>query len=194
MDFKGRKELEQFRQWRVTTVIDLRSAEEIARKPCALRGREGFYYHPSHWQEAACRIRRTMWQYSTLTWWFRGTRMKQVMKTIAAAWGSSTARRERTAPASPRLCSLSPLAGVAKADIVADYQVSYTYIQPLIEAMRGSPRSPPLLLDPFQPGIHGGFSWTRFQKTFGTVEEYLRGYRPHRGGRWKPCGAKPLRP
>lgn len=100
-------ELEQFRQWRVTTVIDLRSAEEIARKPYAFAGREGFYYHSL--PLAGGGLPDT--EDDVAVFYFDmvepGERMKQVMKTIAAAPGgaSSTARRERTAPASPRLCS-----------------------------------------------------------------------------------------
>ena len=80
-------ELEQFRQWRVTTVIDLRSAEEIARKPCAFAGREGFYYHSL--PLAGGGLPDT--EDDVAVFYFDmvepGERMKQVMKTIAAAPG-----------------------------------------------------------------------------------------------------------
>ena len=66
------------------------------------------------------------------------------------------------------------MAGVAKADIVADYQVSYTYIQPLIEAMRGDHPDRPAFIGRSNLEYMEAFL-DRFQKTFGTVEEYLRG-------------------
>lgn len=120
----------------VTTVIDLRSTEETAHRPDELKFLPGFFYHhhpllgsrpPSHEEEVGTLYFRMMDGKET---------MAAVLRLIAHAPGGvlfhCTAGKDRTGCVAALLLGL---AGVEQSDILADYQVSETYIMPVIRRM-----------------------------------------------------------
>ena len=169
----SQEELGQFQSWGITTIIDLRSEAEIARKPCAFAGVEGFQYHsiplaggglPDTEDDVA------VFYYDMVE---PPEKMKQVMKTIASAPDGvlfhCTAGKDRTGVTAALLLSL---AGVGQQDILADYQVSYTYIKPLIDSMRVSSPDLPAFIGRSNPEYMEAFL-TRFFQNYGSVEGYL---------------------
>lgn len=120
----------------VTTVVDLRSAEETAHRPDELKFLPGFFYHhhpllgsgpPSREEDVGALYFRMM---------DGGESMAAVLRLIAYAPGGvlfhCTAGKDRTGCVAALLLAL---AGVEQSDILADYQVSETYIMPVIRRM-----------------------------------------------------------
>ena len=120
----------------ITTVIDLRSAEETAHRPDELKFLPGFFYHhhsllwgrpPSNEEDVGAMYFRMMDEQEN---------MAAVLRAIAHAPGGvlfhCTAGKDRTGCVAALLLGL---AEVAQVDILADYQVSETYIIDVIRRM-----------------------------------------------------------
>ena len=122
----------------ITTVIDLRSGEEVARKPDQLSACPGFDYH--HVALAGGEMLPNLEAdigrayFGTLE---RKIGACQVLRLMARAPGGTlfhcTAGKDRTGMIAMLLLSL---AGVAREDILADYQVSETYLAEIIRHIR----------------------------------------------------------
>lgn len=121
----------------ITTVIDLRSAEEVARRPDQLSETSGFFYH--HCAFLGGELVQTREEdvgrgyFEALD---RGVSVLNVMRLILSAPGGvlfhCTAGKDRTGMIAMLLESL---AGVGRLDILADYQVSETYLEELVRHM-----------------------------------------------------------
>lgn len=121
----------------ITTIIDLRQGEETEYRPNELKFLPGFFYHhcslstgsllPNNEEDVAAGYFRMLDEKKVLC---------QVMRLIAHAPGGvlfhCTAGKDRTGCVAALLLSL---AGVGAYDILADYQVSETYIMDAIRQM-----------------------------------------------------------
>lgn len=158
----------------VGTVIDLRMDDECARNPCALLGADGFTYHRCAMNSYAVRLvneddipRLYMAMVTDKATIFR------VMDIIAGAADGvlfhCTAGKDRTGVIAALLLSL---AGVSKNDILADYQVSYTYLRPIMERWNREYPDWPAFIG--QSNIEYMESFLEmFQEKYGDVERYL---------------------
>lgn len=131
------EEIDWLRRERITTVLDLRSPEEMRRNPCALAELEGFDYHPMPAMGgASLPPEDRVWEGYRDILADHGF-MARALRILANAPGGAlfhcTAGKDRTGTLA---AALLLLAGVDRQDIVADYQVSHTYIKPLLERMR----------------------------------------------------------
>lgn len=126
----------------ITTIIDLRHAEETEHRPNELKFIPGFAYH--HFSlDADCM--RPNSEEDVGKGYFRMLDQKEnlcaVMRLIAHAPGGvlfhCAAGKDRTGCTAALLLSL---VGVSHADILADYQVSETYIMEMVRQM--SARAP----------------------------------------------------
>lgn len=122
----------------ITTVVDLRSGEEVERKPDQLSSCPGFDYHHiglvggDVLPNLEADIGRAY--FGTLE---RKISMCQVLRIMAKAPGGTlfhcTAGKDRTGMTAMLLLAL---AGVGREDILADYQVSETYLYEIIRHIR----------------------------------------------------------
>ena len=159
----------------ITTVIDLRSLEEIGVYPCFFSGKQGFDYHhcplfgsgniPTEENEIPG-FYMDMLSNSDVIY--------SAMKTIADADGGvlyhCTAGKDRTGVISALLLSLVE---VPLSDILADYQVSHTYIRPMIEMIREHRPALPAWVGRSNPEYMESFL-SEFLKKHQSVQAYLR--------------------
>lgn len=124
----------------ITTVIDLRSAPEVERHPDQLSATPGFrYLHIP--LVAGDKLPNT--EADVGAGYFRALEVKDcirdIMRAIAAAPGGvlyhCTAGKDRTGITAMLLYSL---VGVERADILADYQISETYLEELLRGIRAA--------------------------------------------------------
>lgn len=165
------------RDLKVTTVIDLRHGEEIARNPCALAGQPGFVYHnvPIHLScnslEDPSQVGGSYFQVLTE----RAGDIARIFAIIAAAPGGvlyhCTAGKDRTGILSALLLEL---AGVARADIVANYQVSYTYLEDFIRQVCIENPDMPAFVGRSDSAYMNGFL-DLLAQTYGGARRYLLG-------------------
>lgn len=120
----------------ITTVVDLRHNEETAARPDELKFLPGFHYHhrPLLGSRPPSREEDVGVQYFYML--DEKAAVRDVLRLIAHASGGvlfhCTAGKDRTGCIAALLLSLS---GVGLADILADYQVSETYIMELLRRM-----------------------------------------------------------
>ena len=159
---------------KITTVIDLRSLEETEAHPCYFFGKQGFDYHhcplfgsgniPTEENEVP-KFYMDMLSNSDV--------IHKTMKIIADADGGvlyhCTAGKDRTGVISALLLSLVE---VPLSDILADYQVSHTYIQPLMKMIRASMPSLPAWAGRSDPEYLESFL-TEFFEKYQSVQAYL---------------------
>lgn len=122
----------------ITTIVDLRSDEELARQPDQLAGLEGFEYHhcPLVGIEKLPNLEADIGR-----GYFNAMDSRvyvgRAMQIIAAAPGGvlyhCTAGKDRTGILSMLLLSL---AGVSQEDILADYQSSEIYLMPIMKIIQ----------------------------------------------------------
>lgn len=166
-------------QWRldrdITTVIDLRTPAEVERKPDQLSAVEGFHYvncpllEGENMPNLAEDVARGYFDLLD-----RGDLVRAAMGTAAAAPGGvlfhCTAGKDRTGLFAALLLSL---AGVSRADILADYQVSETYLADIIQRIR---RVVPDLA-PFAGASRSDYldgCLDLLEEAYGSAEGYLR--------------------
>ena len=124
----------------ITTVIDLRSAPEVERHPDQLSGTPGFrYLHLP--LVAGDKLPNT--EADVGAGYFRALEIKDcirdILRAIARAPGGvlyhCTAGKDRTGITAMLLYAV---VGVERADILADYQVSETYLEELLRGIRAA--------------------------------------------------------
>lgn len=170
-------EADALRGMGVTTVIDLRSDDETQRTPSALQGREGFdtrhigLIRQEGFDILPSREEDVPGMYIGMA--DNHAAMRGVMRAMAGAPSGvlfhCTAGKDRTGVTAALLLLL---AGVSETDIVADYQVSYTYIRPMILAMKAKHADMPAFLGHSKPEYMEGFL-AGFAAQYGTAERYL---------------------
>lgn len=166
------RDIELLREKDITTVVDLRSLMEVEETPCHLSKVPGFSYHHcpqvTKMPESEEDVHRG---YIEIVDDF--SLFYPVMKAFADAPGGAlfhcTAGKDRTGTTAALLLLL---AGVAEADIIADYQITRTYIQPALEKMLDSEISYPAWAGSSKPEYMEAFL-KRFIEKYHSVEEYL---------------------
>lgn len=155
----------------MTAVIDLRSRFETERQPCGLAGVDGIYY-----RNIPLFSDYDMDKFGGESYYLMAEHipsMVELFRTIAGAEGAvlfhCTAGKDRTGITAAILLML---AGVEDIDIVADYQVSRTYIEPLIQHLRKNyPEMPQHTGE--SPAEYIRDFMARFRERWGTVEGYF---------------------
>ena len=178
----SKEELSMFRGLGVTTVVDLRSLGELEKTPSAFAEADGFDYHHIHLNGGSSVIRSEAdipGNYLAIL--ENREAVRQIFTVFAAAPGGvfyhCTAGKDRTGMVSALLLLL---AGVADCDMIADYQVTHTYIEKLltglIEKRESEDDMPeiPLYLGQSKPEYLSRFL-ALFREKYGTGEAYLRG-------------------
>ena len=136
----------QEKQWllnhAITTIIDLRNADEIGRRPNCLAEEPGFFYHnhsiyePDRVEPVKPSEGKPLVGEFYLRMLDSTDAPQKVMRTVLNAPGGvlfhCSAGKDRTGLVAALLMLL---AGVSPLDVVADYQVSYTYIEAYALAM-----------------------------------------------------------
>lgn len=126
----SRKDIDILLNNKINTVIDLRSDEEIVKKPCVLKNVNGFqYFHYKVYGDGRIPESAEDVPVSYMEMVNGKISMLPIMKTLSTAKDGiiyhCTAGKDRTGVISALLLSLS---GVAKSDILADYQISQSYL------------------------------------------------------------------
>ena len=122
----------------ITTVIDLRSAGELERKPDQLSADPNFFYHhiPMVGGERLPNLEQDVGR-SYFEMLERREAPARVLRAIAQAPGGvlfhCTAGKDRTGCTAALLLTL---AGVGREDILADYQVTELYIRELVRKIQ----------------------------------------------------------
>lgn len=168
------EEVRYLKEFGVHTAIDLRSPAEAEYRPCSLQSTDGVIYRhipfavgnrtPASREEVPLLYWEIVTDYSA---------MRQIMKSIAEEPETvlffCSAGKDRTGVAAALLLLH---AGVAREDILADYQISYTYIRPVIEAIRAK--------NPELPSFFGRSDMEymdalldRFQEVYGSSDRYF---------------------
>ena len=166
----------------VTTAIDLRGVGEISRRPSSLASDKrfdsyAFHFEDDHVNEMTGEEDVPKGYFEMVT---RGNTMQGVMRTIAAAPGGvlfhCTAGKDRTGVTA---AILYELVGVPLIDIVTDYQVSETYVRPIVELLFAEfpdmnkfvGRSRPEYIEGFLSRLHEKFGSARgFLLSIGIIE------------------------
>lgn len=158
----------------VTTVIDLRSSLETDRSPCSLKDVNGFdYYHCQlHGFE---QLPQSEDEVGTLYCKHleHSKPVHDIMKIIAYSEAGvlfhCTAGKDRTGIIAALLLSL---VGVPKSDIVADYQVSYTYLYEKIKQLHTEYPDMPAFIGQSKAEYMERFL-ELFSEKYGSAEKYL---------------------
>lgn len=169
------KDADWLRERDITTVIDLRSREEVECKPDELRALPGFVYHliPLTGGERLPNLEEDVPK-SYFEMLAREKAPAQVLRTIAHTPGGvlchCTAGKDRTGCISALLLAL---AGVDRLDILADYMVTELYISPVIQEL--SARIPNLAayVGNSRPAYLDG-CLTLLEERYGSVSGYMR--------------------
>ena len=111
------QDIQWLRERDITTIVDLRSGEELARQPDQLRGQPGFLYH--HCPLVGIE------------------KLPNLEADIGRAYFEAMDRLTCVGRAMRILAMLLlSLAGVAREDILADYQISETYLAEIIQLIQ----------------------------------------------------------
>ena len=126
--FVSSEDLELLSSFGINTIIDLRTEVELAKTPCAFASIEGYKYY--NYSLGAFKIDEDApishsYLYLAQT---EASVVREIMQVIAEAEGGvlyhCTAGKDRTGLISALILSIC---GVSLSDIIADYQVTYTY-------------------------------------------------------------------
>lgn len=169
------EELRYLTELGVRTAIDLRSYEETQQRPCSLKDQTGITYHNIPFS-VGNRSPKTREEVPRIYWEIAEDfpAMSEIMQVMAnsetAVLFFCTAGKDRTGVVAAILLLL---AGVDRSNILADYQVSYTYIRSMIREL--------LQKEPARPSFTGRSDMEymdvfldRFESSFGTAEAYLQ--------------------
>ena len=167
-------ELQFLLHHKITTIIDLRSPEEVKRNPNALCVQSGFscFSIPLLGSANISNNANNMGEF-----YFQTANEKRsiakVMHCIAEAENGvlfhCTAGKDRTGIIAAFLLSL---AGVKNSDIIADYQVSYTYIKPLfLTISRDYPDLPAYVTH--SDAEYMEYFLSRIEQEYGDVSQFL---------------------
>ena len=158
----------------INTVIDLRNALEIEKRPCVFKDKAGFiYYHCPMFGDGRLPLSEAEVSNSYFEMVHEEKSVFKIMKTIAAAPEGvifhCTAGKDRTGVIAALLLSL---VGVSKKDILEDYQVTYTYIRKMVEELHSNTPDLPAFIGQSKIEYMENFLET-FYKEYGTTEYYL---------------------
>lgn len=128
------QEVNFFLEKNITTIVDLRSEDEIEKNPSFFTNNSNFsYFHCPLFGGGAAPSNEKEIPASYMNMLFDHAIILKIMKIFAnyptGILYHCTAGKDRTGVISALLLSL---AGVSELDILADYQISYTYISPKI--------------------------------------------------------------
>lgn len=158
----------------ITTIIDLRSEEELVRTPCHFADNSGFSYHHFPLSGGDVMLEgedRIPYSYLEMT---KCANAKNVFQAIANSSGGClyhcTAGKDRTGTVSAILLLL---AGAAEEDIVADYMITSIYLERLLKELSGMPDLP-AYLGRSQPAYMQAFL-NFFATEYRTAKQYLQG-------------------
>lgn len=158
----------------INTVIDIRSDDEVVRKPCALRNVKEFeYYHYKIYGDGRIPTDERDVPFSYFEMIDEHRLMLPIMKTLSTAKGGviyhCTAGKDRTGVISALLLSL---AGVQQVDILADYIISHAYLDSMLkEFCKNNLDIPAYIITPkieyMEKFLH------MFYQKYNSAEEYL---------------------
>ncbi|MFL0269380.1 tyrosine-protein phosphatase [Candidatus Clostridium radicumherbarum] len=118
----------------ITTIVDLRSDEEVQSKPCALKSDKRFEYHHCKVHGDGClpaSVEAVPYSYFEMV--DEQKTILNIMRVFAKAKGGvlyhCTAGKDRTGVISALLLLL---AGACRKDIIADYQISQVYLDSML--------------------------------------------------------------
>lgn len=159
----------------VTTIVDLRSDAEVGMQPCYFESAPGFHYHhipifqgqkmPTRDEEVPDLYFTTAEEKKSL-----GSALKVIANAEGGALFHCSAGKDRTGITAALILSL---AGVERPDILADYQVSYTYIRPRFEQIITPSMEIPLCLLHSKPEYIDEFLNRLFER-YGDAQGYMR--------------------
>ncbi|MDL2218609.1 tyrosine-protein phosphatase [Christensenellaceae bacterium OttesenSCG-928-M15] len=158
----------------IATIIDLRSTRETEHIPPVFLSREGFSYHhcPLHGNVKIPDVESDMYKFY-LAILEDASMIKRIMQLFANTdtgfFYHCSAGKDRTGVISALLLSL---AGVGMEDILADYQVSYTYIYQYVQRMKTFHDTYPAWIGQSKPEYMHGFL-SKFFEQYETAENYL---------------------
>ena len=158
----------------IKTVIDLRGAEEVSRRPSSFASESRFKYHHKHIND---RLRDLNTEADIPDGYFnmmnQNDTVCEIMQIIADAPKGvlfhCAAGKDRTGCTAALLLGL---AGVPLVDIIADYQITETYIQVLWRKLRSEFPELPKFYGQSQPEFIEGFM-NRVHEKYGGAREFL---------------------
>lgn len=159
---------------KINTVIDLRNDEEIVKKPCALKNVNGFkYFHYKIYGDGRIPKSAEDVPVSYMEMVNEPISMLPIMKILSTAKDGviyhCTSGKDRTGVISALLLSL---AGVGKSDILADYQISQSYLFSMLKDF--CIKNIDIPSDIITPKIEYMDSFLNmFYEKFHSVEDYL---------------------
>lgn len=171
-----REDVETLLKAGATTHIDLRTLEEVERRPSALQNMPGFDYH--HVDLCACMQMLPDSEEGVPVSYFEMTQqtepMARIFRTIAAAEGGvffhCTAGKDRTGVVASVLLLL---AGAARDEVLADYILTAAYMrEPIRKFLETDPELPAYIIIPKVDFIDGFLD--RFLAVYGDARKYLK--------------------
>ncbi len=169
-------DVETLRKLGITTHIDLRTAEEVERRPSAVANLEGFHYH--HIDLCACMQMMPESEPGVAVSYLEMTEqaepMARIFRTIAHTEGGllfhCAAGKDRTGVVAAILLML---AGAEKPDLLADYILTAAYMrEPIRKFLAEDPDIPAYIVTPKVDFIEAFLD--RFHAAHGGAESYLR--------------------
>ena len=158
----------------ITTIVDLRSDDEVQRKPCALKDCKYFqYYHCKIHGDGALPKNVEAVSDSYFEMVDEQKTVLNIMGIIAKAEGGviyhCTAGKDRTGVISALLLLL---AGVSKIDILADYQISQVYLSSMLQQFCKTDKNVDInIITPKTEYMEDFLD--KFHEKYNSVEEYF---------------------
>lgn len=171
-----REDVETLRRVGATTHIDLRTLEEVQRRPSALQNMPGFHYH--HVDLCASMPMLPDSEEGVPASYFEMSQqfepMSRIFRVIASAEGGvffhCTAGKDRTGVVAAILLLL---AGARRDDILADYILTAGYMRrPIQKLLEADPDLPSYIIIPKVEFIDGFLD--RFLAAYGDARRYLK--------------------
>lgn len=171
-----REDVETLRWAGATTHIDLRTLEEVERRPSALQNMPGFHYH--HVDLCACMQMMPDSAEGVPVSYFEMTQqfepMARIFRIIAATEGGlifhCTAGKDRTGVVAAILLLA---AGAAREEVLADYILTAAYMrEPIRKFLETDPDLPAYIIIPKVDFIDGFLD--RFLAVYGDARKYLK--------------------
>ena len=158
----------------ITTIVDLRSDDEVQCKPCALKNHKNFeYYHckiygdgylPESIEEVPISYFKMVDEQKTIL-----DTMRILAKSKDGVLYHCTAGKDRTGVISALLLLL---AGVSKTDILADYEISRLYLDSMLQQFCKNNKNIDInIITP--KGEYMGKFLDLFEQKYNSVEEYF---------------------
>ncbi len=170
------EDVELLRELGITTHIDLRTREEVERRPSAVSNLPGFRYH--HVDLCACMQMMPDSEEGVAISYFEMTQqaepMARIFRIIAGAEGGllfhCAAGKDRTGVVAAILLML---AGAERQELWADYILTAAYMrEPVLKFLKEDPDIPAYIVTPRIEYIEAFLN--RFQAAYVSAEAYLR--------------------